>query len=95
MSCRAPILFKFGERSMRIVGAFRLEPEFGYSEPANNRYNVLQEQVGSWLFKRWRTLEEEFVPSFAWIELATLGTCSWESQLIRRYQPWIDASKPQ
>ena len=63
----------------RLISQWRKEFEYGYSEPAEHTYNILQRMS---LFG-WVTVEEEFIPNHVIYSLAFLGdTGGWYSELI-------------
>lgn len=73
----------------RLVGRVRRERERGYVDSSEEHYNVLQVRLTSPIsifsnMSRWRDVEEEYVPSFAWIAKATLGFTDWKSELFEK-----------
>lgn len=85
MAARA-IEFTMNGRKHRIVGR-----SYGHQYAPLAEYrkeNVLQRK--RWY--GWRDVEVEEVPSWAWIQSATLGSTEWKSKLIERYRQWIEAT---
>ena len=81
----------YGGSSYRIIRRSRRERERGYAGMSEEHYNVLQVRVRITSLvsiflnmSRWRDVEEEHIPSFAWIDNATLGFTDWKSELFEK-----------
>ncbi len=78
--------FKHEGRTYRLVSRIEMVRERGYAEPSEEHFNVLQVKLTNWLsilsnLSRWTDVEVENIPSFAWIDKATLGYTEWKSAL--------------
>jgi hypothetical protein len=78
---KIPVFKKADGHTYRIIGKWRWVWERGYAEPSQEKFNVLQVKV----WYGWKGLEEESVPSFAWISAACLGYSDWKSKLIEKH----------
>jgi len=75
--------FKVDGKTYRFARLTRFEKRYTYQcAPSEEQYNIVQQR--QWW--GWKTIEEEHVPSFAWIAQATLGSTDWESEMIKRWK---------
>lgn len=72
-------------KTYRIVGLWRWEREYGYSESTKELYNVLQVRKQFLFIKWWSNVDAEHVPVWAWAASATLGYTEWRSKLLERH----------
>ena len=78
--------FQYKGRTYRLVSRIEMVRERGYAEPSEEHFNVLQGKLTNWFsillnLSRWADVEVENIPSFAWIDKATLGYTEWVSAL--------------
>ena len=77
-------IIKANGKTFRVIRIFRMELEHGYLERTEQQYNVLQRQQKILGIKFWKTIEEEPIPAFAWIQCATLGYTDWQSPMLQK-----------
>lgn len=82
----------------RMIREVRMEREYGYVDRSENHYNVLQVCLTNpfailWNMGKWKNVEEEPIPSFAWIEAATLGSTNWKSALHEKHRDKLVKNK--
>lgn len=65
----------------RIIGVTKKVKRYGYAEPSEERYNVLQRRS----FLGWKNIEYEHIPEYVSISLGCLGYADWKSELIERH----------
>jgi len=80
---RIPVFQKADGRTYRLCAMWRWVWEHGYAEPSEEKFNVLQVKV----WWGWKTVEEEHIPSWAWIALGCVGYTDWKSKLLADHLP--------
>lgn len=78
--------FKLDGKTYRFAIQYRREREAGYLEDDLNAYNIVQEK--RWW--GWKTVDEEYIPAWAWIAQATLGSADWRSKMVERWKERIE-----
>ena len=78
--------FRLEGKTYRFAQLTRFESEYGYAEPSEEHYNIVQQK--RWW--GWKIVEMEHVPSFAWISQATLGSTDWKSEMIARWKKELE-----
>lgn len=90
--------FQYKGRMHRIVVRTVKEWTRGYTEPDENRYNVLQVRatglqriIHPW---GWKDVETELIPVGIWFQKACLGSTDWLSPMINRVQTEVEQPSP-
>jgi hypothetical protein len=77
--------FKLGGKTYRFARLTRWAGN-GFYDSSEEHYNIVQQK--RWW--GWKTVEEEYIPSFAWIAVATLGSTDWKSEMIARWKKELE-----